>query len=416
MPNRPRDSVLEFLGQYYEPVRLHGQSIYALNSRAILYFRYSKRHGPNTYFFGVEADDLARFHSQSTYLLFICGDESRVVVLPAGEFLRMVSGAVPISTQWKILAREQNQRWFFRVAKKGQFEVTDFLNRYDFAPHELRRAMAPTLGELIPVGRRPREAVPVEEYRQIPKDLAESLVDSSTDSDHPSRFEETVARVFSELGLEASRLGRPGQTDVLITSPFRAIVDCKATASGSLAQIYFTRIKRHQREHEAQSAAVVSVQFAPAVIEDARAEGVSLWESGRLVELLNLNREVPIPPSLLKVLFETQGLVTEDAFAQVRSFITETTSKVDRAIQILEVLDFVGRTPEEIKGRLAGRGLGDFDLDEIVVTLNFFSFPILDLIAQTPKGYCLKITLPQARIRLRTILYRMLSEPTRAEA
>ncbi|MBI2887903.1 MAG: restriction endonuclease [Chloroflexi bacterium] len=359
---------------------------------------------------------MARFHSQSTYLLFICGDESRVVVLPAGEFLRMVSGAVPISTQWKILAREQNQRWFFRVAKKGQFEVTDFLNRYDFAPHELRRAMAPTLGELIPVGRRPREAVPVEEYRQIPKDLAESLVDSSTDSDHPSRFEETVARVFSELGLEASRLGRPGQTDVLITSPFRAIVDCKATASGSLAQIYFTRIKRHQREHEAQSAAVVSVQFAPAVIEDARAEGVSLWESGRLVELLNLNREVPIPPSLLKVLFETQGLVTEDAFAQVRSFITETTSKVDRAIQILEVLDFVGRTPEEIKGRLAGRGLGDFDLDEIVVTLNFFSFPILDLIAQTPKGYCLKITLPQARIRLRTILYRMLSEPTRAEA
>ena len=100
------------------PVRLHGQSFYALNSQAILYFRYSKLHPRNTYFFGVEADDLARFTNQNTFILFICGAEDNVIVLPISVFLEMVAGVKPNSTQWKILATQVKGRWFLRIPQK----------------------------------------------------------------------------------------------------------------------------------------------------------------------------------------------------------------------------------------------------------------------------------------------------------
>jgi len=98
MPTKPKNQLIERLRNYYDMTPIAGQSFYMLNSRAIVYFRYSKQHQNNTYFFGVEADDLARFQEQNTFIIFICGDPDRAIILASNDFLAMVQGIEPIAS------------------------------------------------------------------------------------------------------------------------------------------------------------------------------------------------------------------------------------------------------------------------------------------------------------------------------
>jgi hypothetical protein len=66
-----------------------------------------------------------------------------------------------------------------------------------------------------------------------PDELIAELRGSSTDSADPDRFERAVRDAFAFLGFEATWLGGPGRTDVLLDAPlgrddrFRVIVDCR---------------------------------------------------------------------------------------------------------------------------------------------------------------------------------------------
>ncbi len=408
MPNYPKENLLSVLRQYYEPVRLHGQSFYALNSQAILYFRYSKLHPRNTYFFGVEADDLARFTNQNTFILFICGAEDNVIVLPISVFLEMVAGVKPNSTQWKILATQVKGRWFLRIPGKGQTEVSSFRNYYDFTPKELQQSQTPSLGEHIPLLKNRRQALVQEELAlQNPEELPDVLLEVSQDSAHFVRFERAVEHAMNELGLEAKLLGGPGSTDILVRQPFRAIVECKSTSSGSISQVNFTRIKRHATQENTKIAVVTGIRFDRAVIEDAASEGVALLDVPLLIQLLKSNKAFPIAPQSFRSLFETPGLIETTALAPLEDKWQEAERKIATLTALLQALDSGHRTVTELKGRLEGSGLGQFTVEEIETALAFLAAPVLNVVETSKEGYALSLPVALATLRLKTIFNRL---------
>lgn len=401
MTEKPKLVLLKFLQQYYDAERLYGQSFYALNSKSVIYFRYSKRLR-DSYFFGVETDDLGRYESRNTFILFICGDERRVIVLPVQDFLSIVEGVQPVSNQWKVNIADKEGRWLLRVSGKGRFDVTGFLNFFDFMQKDLRCLKWPELGELIPVRERPEKEQAVEALEEA--DLGQELVASGRDPKHYSVFEVNVTRALVELGLHAERLGGPGSTDVLVKEPFRAVIDCKSTSSGSLSQINFTRIKRHQQENQAEFCAVISENFDPAVSKDAEIEGMALIRTETLAELLHLNLQFPIGPGKIRALFLTKGLANEGVLENIRLYVSEMKAKVQQVALILEVLDFVRRPLHEVRGRLSGRGSGEFTTEQLSEALDFLCHPILDVVDKSEGGFSLKMPPLLAERRVKAVL------------
>ena len=59
---------------------------------------------------------------------------------------------------------------------------------------------------------------PLPETGTSAETLAAEIIEASTDSRNPDRFERAVRDAFDFLGFEAQRLGGPGKTDVLLTA------------------------------------------------------------------------------------------------------------------------------------------------------------------------------------------------------
>lgn len=141
--------------------------------------------------------------------------------------------------------------------------------------------------------------------------LPERLLDATRDFRHPHQLEQTVRQALTALGLEAQALGRAGETDVLITKPFRAIVECKSSSAKAIVQVNFSRIKRHMADQNAQNVAVIGTSFARAVVRDAQAEHVSLIEAKAFARLLTLAEEFPPTSGELLPLFSGAGLIED---------------------------------------------------------------------------------------------------------
>lgn len=380
---KPKSQLIERLSNYYELTPLAGQSFYMLNSKAIVYFRYSKQHKNDTYFFGVEADDLARFQEQNTFIVFICGSPDRTIMLPSNHFLSMVQGAEPVSNQWKILVREREGRFFLRVAGKGQFDVSSGLNCFDFTPSSFRVSSPSDLYDFTPLHKEAKREQK-QEAVIVSTDLPALIEKLCREPEQHIRFEEELAHVFNELGLEATHVGGPGDTDILIKAPFRAIVDGKTTSEAKLSQVNFSRIKRHMRDNDAVYMMVVSSEFSPALIRDAEIEGASLLPAEVLAAVLRQHQMLPLPLKVIESLFCVKGKVDDPQLQEILAEADNLPLFARQARATLECVDYVPRSLDEIKGRIDiyfdHVGIPRIDTNLLESMLMFLSSPILGLV------------------------------------
>ena len=402
MAERPRDELLGYLSRYYHPQRLR-DSFYSLMTRTVIYFRYSREHGRDQYFFGVVKAHISEFDPETLYLAFICGTSGKVIVLPASAYLAMHEDVAPHPDgQWKATIRQVGGKWWFRINTKeqlGHYDVTPFLNYFEFAAPTLRSTepIVPTF-EILPERRRAKKSEVTEEAEEQP--TWEALIVAARDSRHPTRLEHSVEDAFTALGLDAQRLAHAGETDVVIRNPYRVVVDCKSTASASLGSVNFARIRRHMEAQGAKNAAIVGPRFAPALIKDAESEGVSMIEAGLLAELTRLASLYPPSPQELLPLFQTRGLVSAEVIAACQAGMAAADTLHKTAFRLLDTLDFAPRSLDEIRGRLSGAGTELAD-PAVLAALDWLRSPLVAAVDSSNGRFSLALSRVAARSRLR---------------
>ena len=402
MPKNPKALFLKRFEDRHTIKRVYGQSFYELNSTAILYFRYSKAH-KSQFFFGVESDDVLRYKDNNLFILFICESEDEIVVLPAEEFQEMVKGTEPVSSQWKVFISKKKDEYSFRVAGKGKYDVTGHLNKFDFRSAEFRTGTLPSIGKFIPLGQK-RDQKPVVERTQPPVSLEERLIASSSDSKHPTVFEKTVSEAFEKLGFRTKHIGGARNTDILIESPIRGIVDCKSTADVSLSQLNFARLKRHKKENDGSFLLVIGKGFDRAVMRDASMEQCTLMPVEILKEMLQITSGCTLSPFDIEPLLRKEGVITSEDCQVLRKQANVFREKTESVIKVIAALDFRPRALKEIKGRLDYEN--EAELSEI---LSVLSSPFLSLVIRTDGNYSSRYSHTQSVAKLKQILGALIS-------
>jgi hypothetical protein len=402
MPKNPKDSFLKRFQDRHTIRRVYGQSFYELNSTAILYFRFSRSH-KNQFFFGVESDDVSRYKDSNLFILFICEIEDEIVVIPVEDFLEMVKGSDPISNQWKVFISKHNGEYSFRVAGKGKYDVSGNLNKFDFRPVEFRLGSLASLGRFTPLGRK-RDQKKEAEGISVVASIQDRLIASSSDSRRPTLFEKTVSEAFEKLGFKAKHIGGAGNTDILIESPLRGIIDCKSTSDDSLSQLNFARLKRHKKENDASFLLVIAKGFDRAVVRDAALEQCTLMPVGVLREILQINDAWAVSPLDLEPLLKRENLVSSEDCRQLRGKVDASRKMIESIIRVITALDFKPRALKEIKGRL------DYDDEsELAEILSLLSSPLLLLSVKSDGNFSSRYSRPQAIHRLEQLLGSLIS-------
>lgn len=410
MSKNPKESFLKRFEEKHTIKKLFGQSFYELNSTATLYFRFSRAH-KNTFFFGVESDDLFNYKDKNLFILFICENEEEIVVLPAEDFLGMVEGTKPISNQWKVNIFNESNRFSLRIAGKGKYDVTQNLNRFDFRPKEFRTSELPSIGPLIPIDKQ-KERKPSGERHVIAATLDDKLINSSTDSKHPTTFEKVVSEVFEKLGFKVKHIGGAGNTDILIESPFRGIIECKST-TGKLNHINIPRLKRHRKENEGSFLLVVSIDFERAVIRDSESEECALLPVEVLKEILLLSQRFTFPPFELESIFKKAGLITLSDIERLKSLEKQYQEKVNSVMRVIKSLDFKKRELKEIKGRLEyeseQKHQKEIKESDLIDILNLLSSPLFSIVDKKDSMYYSRYTHLQAVEKIKNTFKELLS-------
>jgi hypothetical protein len=410
MPKNPKEAFLKRFEEKHTIKRLFGQSFYELNSTATLYFRFSKAHR-NQFFFGVESDDLLQYKDKNLFLLFICETDEEIIVLPVEDFLTMIEGTQPISNQWKVSIFKEETGFSLRIAGKGKYDVTKNLNQFDFRPKEFRISQLPSLGPFTPIGRQ-KEKKDAEEKPIVAVTLEDKLVASSSDSKHPINFERAVSEVFERLGFKVKHIGGAGNTDILVESPIRGIIDCKSS-TGKLNHINIPRLKRHKNENEGSFLLVVSVDFERAVIRDSEAEECTLLPVEVLKEILTLSKSYTFSPFELENVLKQPGLITLSDIEYLKLLGKDYRQKIDSVLRVIKTLDFRHREFKEIKGRLdyesdqkCQREISDQELREI---LDLLASPLFSILEKKDGSYSARYTHLQSVEKIKNTLKELLS-------
>ena len=411
MSKNPKALFLKRFEDKHTIKRIYGQSFYELNSSAILYFRFSKAH-KNQFFFGVESDDLLKHKENNLFILFICEFDDQIIVIPIEDFLDMVEGTKPISNQWKVLISKQDNVYMLRISGKGKYDITKNLNQLDFRPKEFRTATLPTIGEFTPIGKK-RDKKEQREEIQNTQQLEDRLAMSSSDSKHPIIFEKIVSEAFEKLGFKVKHIGGPGNTDVLVESPIRGIIDCKSTAGDSLTHINFARLKRHKRENDASFLLVISVNFDRAVVKDAEMEECTLMPVEVLREVLFLSRNYTLSPFEIEHLFKKAGLITLADIECLKAKEKDYRKYINSILRVIKILDFRPRDLKEIKGRLdyesEQKEQIEIKEEELKEILNLLLSPILSIVEKSNGTFSLRYSYLQTVEKLKNVIKELLS-------
>lgn len=417
MPKNPKDSFLKRFEDKHTVKRIYGQSFYELNSSAILYFRFSRAH-KNQFFFGVESDDLLEYKEKNLFILFICESDEQIIVIPVEDFLDMIEGTEPISNQWKVLISKQNNTYILRISGKGKYDVSKNLNQFDFRSKELRSATLPSIGKFTPL-RQTKEKKELTQEIQVAAQIEDRLVISSSDSKHPTIFEKTVSEVFEKLGFKVKHIGGAGNTDVLIESPIRGIIDCKSTSGDSLTHINFARLKRHKRENNASFLLVISTGFDRAVVRDAEMEECTLMPGEVLKEILILSRDYTFSPFEIERLFKKAGLITLSDIEYLRVKGKDFREQINSILRVIKTLDFKPRDLKEIKGRLdyeaEQKKQREIKEEEIKEILALLSSPIFSIVKKRGGAFSSLYSHLQTVEKLKNTLKELLSPNNREQ-
>jgi len=283
------------------------------------------------YWYGIPKPILDKYNKfGKLFILFIMDDGANILLIPATEFEAMMRGIeIDIDNRWKpYLFISKNKATF---KSKGKIiDVTKYLNNFKI----IFDYVAPKKVEEKIVEKPPF----IEETK---RNLPEIIVEYSTKSEFHKEFENAVLRAFQTLGFECEWISegtKSGDTDILVKNPYRIIIDPKTRSGGSLAEINFTRIKRHRDNNNAKHIIVVAPGFDPALRKDAERENVCLLTAELLREILQLNEDFSLTPSDLKNIVSTSGLVDNSKLEQLKEKYSHEVYYVNRLLEVMEEL------------------------------------------------------------------------------
>ncbi len=309
-----KQNLINYLRQWHNIENIRGNDVIRVNSSAVLYLRYNKNSGPTQilkgkFWFGVTKTEYEKYSKDNLFVACLCevaeGDVN-YLTFPKEVFEEFLNKIQLRSGQWKFnLLKDFQDRYYLQISNVGKFEVTEFVNYFDFTPLSLKRESIPKVGEIVLKEKKPPPAAVEEKLT-----LMDKIKVYSKTSDKPDKFEEVITEYFNTLGFVAEKIGGPGDTDILVKEPYRFIVDAKSTKLDSKGRINFTRIKRHKRKNNAKYMVIVSTNFQRAVIKDAEMENACLIKVDFLEDLYTLFKRTWFSPFELEGLFSKSGVIS----------------------------------------------------------------------------------------------------------
>lgn len=420
----PKQILIEALRKQYQIEPIRGSDVIALNSKAILYIRYNKNAGATKnligkFWFGITKSEYEKYSDQNFFIVCACvfaPDEIDYLILPSDKFDATKKDITLQSGQWKFnLLKTNEKRYLLEIPRKGKYEVTEFLNYFDFSPREFRRAYLPELGEFQP-------KVAKEEIFPMPKKpmpLEEELLMTAKDSSNPKNFELALEKFFTEIGFPCKRIGGPGETDILVLEPVRFIVDGKSTKADAKSTINFTRIKRHMKETNGEFMVIVSVGFDPAVGRDAEIEGATLIDIQALITILKIHREYVLSPFDYIEILRQPGIITSEKISSLQQEIEHQIDMLNKSMILLENLDFTPRNIDEVKGRIdlycEQNQILKIEKKEIESLLIFLSHDLLRIVNQKDNKFSFRFTPRLSREKLKNTMRILCTKPLEVE-
>jgi len=114
-----------------------GKSIYSLNGNTIIDLIYSSFDSiSKKYLFGIEEEQFhnAYKNNRNYFQIFICENSKQVFVIPLSFMMEIIKDAKANDhitfKQWKPVIKKRNGVFILRL--NGIYEITDYLNRYDY--------------------------------------------------------------------------------------------------------------------------------------------------------------------------------------------------------------------------------------------------------------------------------------------
>lgn len=405
----PKQTLIEVLKKQHQIESIRGLDVVALNSKAVLYIRYNKNAGPTKnligkFWFGITKSEYEKYSNQNLFIICACvfgPNEIDYLVFPSDKFDEVKKDIVLQSGQWKFnLLKTNDKRYLLQISRVGKYDVTEFLNFFDFTPREFRKTYSPPLGEFQPKVA-PKEAPPMPKKLMS---LEDELLMTVKDSSNPRKFELALEKFFTEIGFLCKRIGGPGETDILVLEPRKFVIDGKSTKTGSKSAINFTRIKRHMKKNNAEFMVIVSVGFDPAVIRDAEIEGATLVDVQTLIAILRIHREYVLSPFDYIEIFKQPGMITGEKLSLLQEKIRHQDDLLGKSLILLETLDFTHRNVDEIKGRAdlhcEQNQIMKIEKTEIQNLLTFLSHDLFGIVKQKDDKYSVRFTQPLAKERL----------------
>jgi hypothetical protein len=416
----PKQELIEKLKEQFDIAPIRGSDIVGINSKAILYIRSSKNLGgtdeiPGRFWFGITKSEYDKYISKNFFIICVCAmsyDKIEYVVFPADKFEVLKRDMELKSGQWKfnILITTDN-RVLFQISKKGEYDITEFVDNFDFSPKEFRREFYPRIGKF-----EARKSVErLAEVEKRPVSLEDELIATSRESDKPKNFEKALEKMFKFLGFECERIGGPGETDVLVTRPKTFKVDGKSTKSEAKTAINFTRIKRHMAQNNAEYMIIISIGFDPAVCRDAELEGATLISINTLLDIIKLHRENVLSPYDYIEVFKKPGIIDKNKMVSLHEKASYRKALIEKSVILLKNMDFSPRSLDEIKGRVdfysEQKKTHVLRKNEIEKILAFLEHDILGIVNQKDNRYSLNYTPILAREKMKSIIKDLCLEP-----
>jgi len=405
MTNHYSNILKKLKSEYRAVERYYGQTVYKLSKDGFVYLRYSKREktGKEKYFFGLDKDAIEKLKKFDFTVIFVCGEEDINFILNRDFILFIIDGLKISGNRWLINIYNVKNVWYLKVSGKKRIDISNFKNRFDLIFSKIIYLEKEITREEF---RKEKGKYKVIELSKVEK-IKTNLISNSIKSDKPSLFEEAIASCFKFLGFECQHIGGAGNTDVLINTPYRVIIEAKSTTRGSIGKIYFTRLKQHKEKHNADFIAVICNDFEPSVIRDAEIENSVLIQTKILCEILDLNQEYPLSPLDLKYIFQLKGLLKWEDLQNLRNRFVTLNEKIKSLSMIIQSIDNQKRNLDEIFGRYQMKctelNVSTFDKIQFRAFINFLAMPFMGVIINENSLYYREVSEDVAMKRLNKI-------------
>lgn len=138
---------IEKLGFVIAPELRLGAHVFDLNQNGLIYTDCAALNHRKEYIFNLPKETLNFIfeHHRNSFLLLICDNSERVFILPISlitEIFHDIYANGHDFKAFKPLIKLRNGVWFLRFM--GQYDITDYLNRYDFLIAESKPTRQPT--------------------------------------------------------------------------------------------------------------------------------------------------------------------------------------------------------------------------------------------------------------------------------